>query len=35
MVLLNVDATYKLLYFICICVIKIFTNDLAINAKAA
>lgn len=35
MVLLNVDATYKLLYFICMYVIEIFISDLAINHKAA
>jgi len=32
-VLLNIDATYKLLYFICMHVIEISTSDLAINDK--
>jgi len=33
MVLTNIDATYKLLYFICMYVIEIPTSDLAINDK--
>ncbi len=33
MVLLNINATYKLLYFICMYVIEISTSDLVINDK--
>ncbi len=35
MVLLNVDATYKLLYFVYICVNEISVSVLTINDKAA